>query len=183
MGCNSSWSVVASTPAGAASVRPRLAPFYLVPFVVWTQEAAGVVPAMDVQAPIAESCERRVMTTWNSDGHAYSLDEFMEYFGKAAGLEQWRNAVPVGEMERPSTPPTAKTPEVDKDDSEIFTRITKALMTLLDGDVESDSPLFRRRVRNAKLSRSAVIWTRLVKKTLLLMRHDRAGRSLSEHEP
>ena len=181
MDCNSSWSVVASTPVSAASVRPRLAPFYLVPFVVWTQEPAGVVPAMDVQAPIAESCEHRVMTTWNSDGHAYSLDEFMEYFGKAAGLEQWRKAVPVGEIERPSQPPTVKTPEVDKDDSDIFTRITKALMTPLDGD--DDSQLFRRRVRNAKLSRSAVIWTRLVKKTLLLMRYGRTGRSLSEHEP
>ena len=176
MGCNSSWSVVASTPAGAASVRPRLAPFYLVPFVVWTQEAAGVVPAMDVQAPIAESCERRVMTTWNSDGHAYSLDEFKAYFGKSAGLEHWRKASPIGSMERPLPPqPGVKTTEVDKDD-ETFMRITKTLMSLFEDDAEEVGP-FRRRLRNAKLSRPAVIWTRVVKKLLLLLRNGRTRRS------
>ena len=171
-------SVVASTPASVSVGAPRLAPFYLVPFVVWKQEPAGVVPAMDVQAPIPESCGRRVMTTFNSDGHAYSLDEFMEYFGKAPGLEEWRKAVPVAKIQRPPPPPPpVETPEVDADDSEIFMRITKTLMNLLEDDGAEVKLPFRRRVRNAKLLRPAVVWTRVMKKLLLLMRYNRTGRS------
>ena len=103
---NSSWSIFASTLASAVSAKvPPPPPFYLVPFVVWTHEPAGVVRAKEEEkAPITESCDRRAMTTWNSDGHAYSLDEFTEYFGKYAGLEQWRKAVPVVKMERPLPP-------------------------------------------------------------------------------
>ena len=176
---NSSWSIFASTLASAASAKvPPLPPLYLVPFVVWTHEPAGVVRAKEEEkAPITESCDRRAMTTWNSDGHAYSLDEFTEYFGKSAGLEQWRKAVPVVKMERPLPPqPGVKPPEVDTDD-EAFMRITKTLMNLLEDDAEEIGLPFRHRLRNAKLSRSAVIWTRVVKKLLLLLRNDRTRRS------
>ena len=173
MDSNRSFSVVASTLAAAASVTaPPLAPFYLVPVVVLTRE-----PAV-----IRAECGRRVVSTWNSDGHAYSLDELAANFGKSAGLEQWRKAVPIGRMERPPVPPTVKTREEDKDD-EMLVRITKTLVNLLE-DHEVQLP-FRRRLRNAKLSRSAVIWMRVVKKALLLLRNNRApvGDLLSEHKP
>ena len=48
------------------------------------------------------------------------------------------------------------------------------------GDVEDDAEEvgpFRRRLRNAKLTRSAVMWTRVVKKLLLLLRNGRTRRS------
>ena len=167
------------TLASAANVKvPPPSPLYLVPFVVWTHEPAGVVvrAKQEAKAPIAESCDRRVMTTWNSDGHAYSLDEFEAYFGKSAGLEHWRKASPIGSMERPLPPqPGVKTTEVDKDD-ETFMRITKTLMNLFEDDAEEVGP-FRRRLRNAKLTRSAVMWTRVVKKLLLLLRNGRTRRS------
>ena len=91
--------------------------------------------------------------------------------------------LPVGRMERPPLPPTPKTREKDKDDDDMLVRITKTLVNLLDDD-EVQSP-FRRRLRNAKLPRSAVMWTRVVKKALLLLRNNRApvGDLLSEHKP
>ena len=102
----------------------------------------------------------------------------MEYFGKAAGLEEWRKAVPVAKIQRPPPPPPpVETPEVDADDSEIFMRIAKTLMNLFEGDGEEVKLPFRRRVRNAKLPRPAVVWTRVMKKLLLLMRYNRTGRS------
>ena len=159
---NCSFSVVAPTLAIAATVKvpPPLAPFYyLVPVVVLAH--APAVVRVEENAPIAESCGRRVVATCRS-----------------AGLEQWRKAVPVGRMERPP----AKTREEDRDD-EMLVRITKTLVTLLDED-EVQSPL-RRRLRNAKISRSTVIWKRLVKKALLLLRnkHAPARDLLSEHKP
>ena len=57
------------------------------------------------------------------------------------------------------------------------------LLHLLE-DHEAQLP-FRRRLRNAKLPRSAVMWTRVIKKALLLLRNNRAPVRdlLSEHEP
>ena len=94
-----------------------------------------------------------------------------------------RAPLPVGRMERPPLPPTSKTRAEDRDDDEMLVRITKTLVNLLDGD-EVQSP-FRRRLRNAKISRSTVIWKRLVKKLLLLLRnkHAPACDLLSEHKP
>ena len=94
-----------------------------------------------------------------------------------------RAPLPVGRMERPPLPPTSKTRAEDRDDDEMLVRITKTLVNLLDDD-EVQSP-FRRRLRNAKISRSTVIWKRLVKKLLLLLRnkHAPARDLLSEHKP
>ena len=94
-----------------------------------------------------------------------------------------RAPLPVGRMERPPLPPTSKTRAEDRDDDEMLVRITKTLVNLLDED-EVQSPL-RRRLRNAKISRSTVIWKRLVKKALLLLRnkHAPARDLLSEHKP
>ena len=85
-------------------------------------------------------------------------------------------------MEQPPLPPTVKTREEDKD-GEMLARITKTLLNLLE-DHEAQLP-FRRRLRNAKLPRSAVMWTRVVKKALLLLRNNRAPVRdlLSEHKP
>ena len=77
----------------------------------------------------------------------------------------------------PPPPPIVEIPEEDKDDSELFARILKDLMALLEDD-ESKSRLFRLRITNKKLARTdAATWTRLVKKLLLLMRNDRKTRS------
>ena len=95
-----------------------------------------------------------------------------------------RAPLPVGRMERPPLPPTSKTRAEDRDDDEMLVRITKTLVNLLDDDEVVQSP-FRRRLRNAKISRSTVIWKRLVKKLLLLLRskHAPARDLLSEHKP
>ena len=93
-----------------------------------------------------------------------------------------RAPLPVGRMERPPLPPTSKTRAEDRDDDEMLVRITKTLVNLLDDD-EVQSP-FRRRLRNAKISRSTVIWKRRVKKLLLLLqnKHAPARDVLSEHK-
>ena len=85
-------------------------------------------------------------------------------------------------MEQPPLPPTVKTREEDNDD-EMLVRSTKALVNLLE-DHEAQLP-FRRRLRNAKISRSAVVWKRLVKKLQLLLRNNRAPARdlLSDHKP
>ena len=161
---NCSFSFVAPTLTTAATVTAH--PFYyLVPVVVLAHEPTVVRP--EEKAPIADSCGRRVTTTWSSDGHAYSRRQ---------------TAVRVARMEQPPLPPTVKTREEDKD-GEMLARITKTLLNLLE-DHEAQLP-FRRRLRNAKLPRSAVMWTRVVKKALLLLRNNRAPVRdlLSEHKP
>ena len=81
-------------------------------------------------------------------------------------------------LRQPPPPPIVDIPEEeDKDDSELFARITKDLMTFLEDD-ESKSRLFRRRITNKKFARpDAATWTRVVKKLLLLMRNDHKTRS------
>ena len=67
---SSSWPI-AAMPLGAALGReqPR---FYFAPFVVYRLPAVVVHSQEKTQARYAESGERRVMISPNSDGRAYS---------------------------------------------------------------------------------------------------------------
>ena len=86
--------------------------------------------------------------------------------------------LPPALRQPPPPPPFLDIPADNKDDSELqlYARIRKDLIKLLEDD-EPKSLLFRRRVRNEKIHRPAVMWTRVVKKLLLMMRYDRKTRS------
>ena len=83
----SSWRI-APIPAGGPVLawdRPLL---YFAPFVVYRAPPAGVVQLWETKAHDTECTDRRVMTSQNSDGLAYSLDEFVEFFGRAVGRSE-----------------------------------------------------------------------------------------------
>ena len=58
---------------------------------------------------------------------------------------------------------------------ETFINIKRALIRLLDEGEAANVP-WRRRVCNAKLTRTALLWGRFVRKLLLFLRNDSAGR-------
>ena len=149
MDSNSSWVVVSS--------------FHLVSPVVWMYEPVSVISGVDVQVPITEYWERCVIRAWNSDGYVYAKDEFVTYFGTTFRLEYWQTVVCVGRADQPLPPSTPNMLPESNDDNKVFARII-----LPDGHKEGAiKPLFRRRVRNAKLLRPAVLWTTLVKNIAL----------------
>ena len=148
---------------------------------------ADAIRVKDGKAQNTESCDRRVMISPNSDGQAYSKDEFVEFFGdKSSGLREWEKAAPVHgslfhQMERRSAPRLdTRSVVADKNESnDTFLDIKRALIRLLDEGEAADIP-WRRRVLNAKLPRSALIWSRFVNKCLLFLRNDRTGRLCSD---
>ena len=160
---NLSWSILASTSASAA-----LPPLYLVPFVCWTREPAGVLQAT---AATEGSGRRRVMTTRNTDGQAYTLDEFIVFFkDRAIGRREWEKAAPVHESlchhmdQRSAPPPGASASEEDQEESNDKTilAIENALIRLLDEGEAPAVPLRRRgfKRKNDKLPRQALVWAR-----------------------
>jgi hypothetical protein len=174
---NFSWSILASTPAKAA-----LPPLYLVPFVLWTREPAGLLQGMGETARDTEgSGRRRVMTTRNTDGQAYTLDEFIEYFkDRSIGTREFEKAATVHEslchqMDQRSRP-GARALEEDQEESndKTFLAIKNALIRLLDEGEAPAVPLRRRgfKQKNDKLPRRALVWARFLKKMLLLMYND-----------
>ena len=176
---NSSWPTVAAMPLGASfgSEQHRS---YFAPFVVYGLPVDVVPSQEETQARYAESGERRVMISSNSDGRAYSRGEFLEHFGKAIGLREWEKAVPVlapsfhhmmGRRPRPE-PGSLDT---DKDGG-VFNDIKRALMRILDEAEKDEVPWRRFRVRNEKITRSALVWNRLCRRLLVLLINDRVER-------
>ena len=177
---SSSWPIVAAMPLGAAfgSEQPRL---YFAPFVVYRLPAEAVRSQEETEARYADSGERRVMISPNTDGRAYSRDEFVEYFGPTIGQREWEKAAPAHvpsfhQMMRPRPLPEPRSLEADQDASDMFKDIKRALMRLLDEGDKDDVPWRKFRVRNEKITRSALAWNRLCRKLLLLLINDRAER-------
>ena len=176
---SSSWPI-AAMPLGAALGREQPL-FYFAPFVVYRLPAEVVHSQEEKQARYAESGERRVMISPNSDGRAYSQHEFVDYFGPTIGQREWEKAAPAHvpsfhQMMRPRPLPEPRSLEADQDASDTFKDIKRALMRLLDEDDKDDVPWRRFQVRNAKLTRTALVWNRLCRKLLLLLTNDRAER-------
>jgi hypothetical protein len=184
---NCSWSILASTHARAA-----LPPLYLVPFMLWTREPAGLLQGRGETARDTEgSGRRRVMTTRNTDGQAYTLEEFIEYFkDRSIGTREFERAAPVHEslcrqMDQRSGPPPGANALEEEDQEEsndkTFLAIKNALIRLLDEGEAPAVPLRRRgfKQKNDKLPRRALVWARFLKKMLLLMYNDRTGRFCS----
>ena len=177
---SSSWPI-AAMPLGAALGREQPL-FYFAPFVVYRLPAEVVRSQEKTQARYAESGERRVMISPNSDGRAYFRDEFLEHFGKAIGLREWEKAVPAHapsfhQMMGRRPLPKPRSSEVDKDVSDTFKDIKRALMRLLDKDDDKDDVPWRRfQVRKAKLTWTALVRNRMCRTLLLLLTNDRAER-------
>ena len=176
-----SWRI-APIPAGPVFAwdRPLL---YFAPFVVYRHPLAGVVHPWETGARDTESSARRVVIFPNSDGRAYSQDEFVEYFGRTAGLRDWERAAPVQTPLAPSLIMFSAADlaargggDSDKNASSdaFLTDMRKALFRLLDEAERDDVPWRRFRVRNAKLTRTALAWNRLCRKLLLLFLNGRA---------
>ena len=181
------WSIGASPLASTASAK-RYPLLCYGPFVFFKHEPADAVRVKEDKGRVTESCGRRVMTTRNTDGQAYTLDDFIKYFGdRSIGTREWGNAVPVHvslrhQMEqRPAPRLDTRVLEEDQDESsDTFIAIKKALIRLLD-EGEAAVPWRRRgfKQKNAKLPRCALVWARLVKKLLLVVCNDRTGRFCS----
>ena len=176
---SSSWPIVAAMPLGAAFGCEQHRS-YFAPFVVYGLPVEVVHSQEETQARYAESGERRVMISSNSDGRAYSRGEFLEHFGKAIGLREWEKAVPVlapsfhpmmGRRPRPE-PGSLDT---DKDGG-VFNDIKRALMRILDEAEKDEVPWRRFRVRNEKITRSVLVWNRLCRKLLVLLINNRVER-------
>lgn len=180
---NTCWSIGASPLASTASAKQYPLLCYG-PFVFF-HEPADAVRVKEDKARVTDSCGRRVMTTRNTDEQAYTLDEFIKFFGdRSIGTREWEKAAPVHgslchQMEqRPAPRLDMRVLEEDQDESsETFLDIKNALIRLLD-EGEAAVPWRRRgfKQKNAKLPRCALVWTRLVKKLLLLICNDRTGR-------
>ena len=178
----SSWRI-APIPAGGPVLawdRPLL---YFAPFVVYRAPPVGVVQLRETKARDTECTDRRVMTSRNSDGLAYSLDEFVEFFGRAVGLREWERAAPVHAplaptLLRRSAAELASRGIVDSDNEEsndtFFLDMRKALLRLIDEAEKDDVPWRRFRVRSAKLTRTALAWSQFCRKALLLLTNGRA---------
>ena len=135
----------------------------------------------ETQARYAESGERRLIISSNSGGCTYSRCEFLERFGKATGLREWEKAVPVPAPSfhhmmgrRPLLEPGSL--DMDKDVSDMFNDIKRALMRILDEAEKDEVPWRRFRVRNEKITRSALVWNRLCRKLLVLLINNRVER-------
>ena len=144
------WLVMDNNPTWSVVVT-----FYIAPFVVWRSGTIDVGPFTQMRFPLCEFGDCSANTIADLKISSHSVDATVE--------NCCRISVPSVEDE-------------DEDASEIFARVTKSLNSLLD-DVgeEIDSMLFRRRVRNAKLHRSALILARVVKKLMLLTSYDPIG--------
>ena len=177
---SSSWPTVAAMPLGASfgSEQHRS---YFAPFVVYGLPVDVVPSQEETQARYAESGERRVMISSNSDGRAYSRGEFLEHFGKAIGLREWEKAVPVlapsfHHMMGRRPQPEPGSLDTYKDVSGVFNDIKRALMRILDEAEKDEVPWRRFRVRNEKITRSALVWNRLCRKLLVLLINNRVER-------
>ena len=175
----SSWSIRSSTPAGAHRqflLRCGTFPFF-------GNGPADVVGWNLAKAQDTESLDRRVMVTPNTDGEAYTLQEFIEFFrDRSTASSEWEKAVPVALFhQRQRQAPWLGSRRVATDKSESndeFLNNKKAFMGLVDEDGVAVAPR-RRRVTNAKLLRRALMWSRFVKKCLLFLRNDPTGRLCS----
>ena len=167
----SSWSIRSSTPAGAH----RQSLLRCGTFLFFGNGLADVVGWKEAKAQDTESCDRRVMVTPNTDGEAYTLQEFIEFFrDRSTASSEWEKAVPVALFhQRQRQAPWLGSRRVAADKSE-----KKAFMGLVDEDGVAVAPR-RRRVTNAKLLRRALMWSRFVKKCLLFLRNDPTGRLCS----
>ena len=177
----SSWRIAPIPGGGPMLVWDQ--PLLYAPFVVYRTAPAGVVQVRETEARDTDSIDRRVMTSLNSDGLAYSRDEFVEYFGRTVGVREWERAAPVHTplappLLRRSAPDLAIRGVVDSDQDEnidtCFLDMRKALLRLIDEAEKDDVPWRRFRVRNAKLTRTALAWSRLCRKALLLLTNGRA---------
>ena len=140
---------------------------YLAPFFVYGLPVDVVHSQEETQARYAESGERRVMISSNSDGRAYSRGEFLEHFGKAIGLREWEKAVPVlapsfHHMMGRRPLPEPGSLDTDKDVSGVFNDIKRALMRLLDEAEKTKyygggSGFGTRRLRGASSSGTACV--------------------------
>ena len=108
-----------------------------------------------------ERSDGRVTVTANNVGHAYSLDEFMQCFGKPVGVHGWQKAHPAPahpcqQMERRSpSQRDVRALEAETDQSETFMDIKNNLIRLIDEEETVSTP-FRLKVRNDKLTRAAL---------------------------
>ena len=173
--------IVASTSAKAAGTNePSPPPLYLVPFVFWMNKPAAVLQGREERARGPEHSDCRVTVAANNVGQAYSLDEFMECFGKPVGLQEWQKAVPAParpchQMELRSPPLRDLKTLEEVDQSETFMDIKNALIRLIDEEETVSTP-FKLKVRNEKLTCAALRWSRCTSKMILFLRNDTAGR-------
>ena len=68
---------------------------------------------------------------------------------------------------------------VPVEEDETFLNIKRAILALLDDGDVAKAPSTRRKVFNTKLTRTALLWGRFVKKVWLFMRNDSTGRFCS----
>ena len=180
-------SIVASTYAKAAGANSS--PLYLVPFVFWMNKPAGALQGREQKAGGPERSDCRVTVAANNAGHAYSLDEFMKYFGKPVDLQGWQKAYPV--PARPCHQTGRRSPSQrdlnilaeEADQSEIFMDIKNSLIRLIGDEEETVSTPYRLKVRNDKLTRAALCWSRCASKMILFHRNDTSGRFRSGRVP
>ena len=174
------WSIRSSTPVSVAGAN-RHSLLYCGPCLFFEHGHTDAVGRKEATAQDTESCERRVMVTPNTDGNAYTLDEFIEFFcDRFAGMREWEKAVPVSlvhqkQQQAPWLGSRSAVAGKDGSNDDTFLHIKNALMTLLDEGEMVVVPR-RHKVPKAKLRRSALIWSRLVKKMLLFLRNDPTGR-------
>ena len=135
----------------------------LVPLVLLTREPAGLLQGMGEKARDTEGSGRRVMTTRNTDGQVYTLDEFISH--------------QMDQRSRPGARALEKEAEADQEEKKTYLAIKNALIRLLD-EGEAPAPLMRRgfKHKKCKLPRTVLRWGRVVKKLLLFLHNDRTGR-------
>ena len=127
----------------------------------------------------ARSCACALAMVGNSSWRIVAVMPAKVFY--IAPVVVFRTATPPHQTERRSWPQVVRSLETEIDESETFVRIQNALIRLLDEDAV-DAPLMRKgfkKQKNAKLPRCVLVWARLVKKLLLLIRNDRNGRFCS----
>ena len=175
---DSLWSIGPSSLTSAAAETRQPPLLYCGPFLFFGHGPTDAVGWKEAKAKETE--DRRVMATHNTDGEAYTLEEFIEFFGdRSTAMSEWERAVPVAlwhQRQRQATWLGSRRVSTDKSESndETFLHIKRALMTLIDEGVVAAAPR-RRKVTNAKLLRRALMWSRFVKKCLLFLRNDSTG--------
>ena len=178
---DSLWSIGSSSLTSAAA-ETRHSLLYCGPFLFFGHGPTDAVGWKEAKA--RETEDRRVMATHNTDGEAYTLEEFIEFFrDRSTGMREWEKAVPVALWhQRQRQPPRlgsrSVAPDKSQSNDETFLHIKKALMALIDEGEVAVAPRRRRGV-NAKLLRCALMWRRFVKKCLLFLRNHPTGRLCS----
>ena len=101
---NASWHIGALLFAGTIGAQLHTC-LCLGPYVLFSHPCAAASQGKEDKARVTESCGRRVMTTRNTDGQAYTLDEFLEYFqDRAIGTREFERAAPWHQMDQCSGP-------------------------------------------------------------------------------